>query len=171
MAKILAVGTLKRGFPLHEEGLSNARYLGEYRTRQRFPMIIAGPWSAPMVFDQPGTGLHIKGELYEISQASLARLDALESVGQPGNERPVVEVEPLGPGHACHAIVFVKSPELASPIHSGYLEDYQDHRFIPPRRPPDSRRTVLPVRGCGDWPDTEVRSSTDAITRLPSTWD
>jgi gamma-glutamylaminecyclotransferase len=133
MVKILAVGTLKRGFPLHNDGLSNARYLGEYRTRERFPMMIAGPWYAPMVLDQPGTGLQIKGELYEVSEAALSRLDALESVGQPGHTRTVVEVDPLGPGDTCQAIVYVKSPELASPIHSGYLEDYQDHRFIPPR--------------------------------------
>jgi gamma-glutamylaminecyclotransferase len=133
MVKILAVGTLKRGFPLHDEGLGNARYLGECRTRERFPMIIAGPWYAPMVLDQPGTGLQIKGELYEIADESLSRLDALESVGQPGNTRTVVEVDPLGPGGACRAILYVKTPELASPIHSGYLEDYQDRRFIPPR--------------------------------------
>jgi gamma-glutamylaminecyclotransferase len=133
MVKIFAVGTLKRGFPLHDEGLSIARYLGEYRTRERFPMMIAGPWYAPMVLDQPGTGLHIRGELYEVPEASLSRLDALESVGEPGNTRTVVEVDPLGPGNACRAIMYVKSPELASPIHSGYLEDYQDRRFIPPR--------------------------------------
>jgi gamma-glutamylcyclotransferase (GGCT)/AIG2-like uncharacterized protein YtfP len=88
MVKIFAVGTLKRGFPLHDEGLSDGTYLGEYRTRERFPMIIAGPWYAPMVLDQPGTGLQIKGELYEIPEVSLSRLDALESVGQPQHCAP-----------------------------------------------------------------------------------
>jgi gamma-glutamylaminecyclotransferase len=152
MLKIFAVGTLKKGFPLHGEGLSNARFLGEYRTRERFPMLIAGPCYAPMVLDQPGTGRQIRGELYEISETSLPRLDALESVGQPGNTRIVVEVEPLGPGRACRAIVYVKSPELASPIHSGYLEDSRMAASFRPatasrpqiaRALPDSRRTVL----------------------------
>jgi gamma-glutamylaminecyclotransferase len=64
--------------------------------------------------------------------ALLSRLDALESVGRPGNMRIVVEVEPLDGGFVCRAIMFVKSPELASPVHSGYLETYQDRRFIPP---------------------------------------
>jgi gamma-glutamylaminecyclotransferase len=96
-------------------------------------LIASTPILAPMVLDQSGRGRQIKGELYEISEAALSRLDALESVGQPGNTRTVVEVDPLGPGDACRAIVYVKSPELASPIHSGYLEDYQDRRFIPPR--------------------------------------
>src|SRR5215216_7412855 len=95
---VLAVGTLKRGFPLHAEGLSGTKYLGDYRTRQCFPMIIAGPWYAPMVLNQPGTGLQVRGELYDITNAALARLDAMESVGKSGNMRIVVDVEPLGIG-------------------------------------------------------------------------
>jgi gamma-glutamylaminecyclotransferase len=132
MVNVLAVGTLKRGFALHEQGLHDADYLGPYRTRDPLPMLIAGPWYAPMIFNQPGTGLQIIGELYRVSPAALARLDMLESVGRPGNSRIVVEVEPVGSGAACAAIVYVKSPELASPVHSGYLADYQDRRFIPP---------------------------------------
>jgi gamma-glutamylaminecyclotransferase len=151
MVKIIAVGTLKRGFPLHNEGLSDGTYLGQYRTRERLPMVVAGPWYAPMVLDQPGNGLQIRGELYEISEASLSRLDDLESVGQPGNTRTVVEVEPIGSGHACRAILYVKSPELASPIHSGCLEDYQDRRFIPP-----NMRSASPSRSA-QAPWVEVR--------------
>ena len=132
MVNVLAVGTLKRGFALHEQGLHDADHLGPYRTREALPMLIAGPWYAPMIFDQPGTGLQITGELYRVSRAALARLDMLESVGRPGNFRIVVEVEPIAAGGAGTAIVFVKSPELASPVHSGYLADYQDRRFIPP---------------------------------------
>jgi gamma-glutamylaminecyclotransferase len=78
MIRVLAVGTLKRGFPLNVQGLADATYLGEYRMRERFPMIIAGPcpmiitrpWHAPGVLHQPGTGLQIRGELYEITDAS-----------------------------------------------------------------------------------------------------
>jgi gamma-glutamylaminecyclotransferase len=132
MVKVFAVGTLKRGFPLHEQGMSGANFLGRYRTRERYPMVVAGPWFAPMVLDQPGTGLQVEGELYEISEASLSRLDILESIGRPGNTRILIEIEPLGAGECQRAIVYVKSPDLALPIHSGYLANYQDCRFIPP---------------------------------------
>lgn len=63
MERVFVFGTLKKGFPLHERGMHGARYLGAYRTVQRFPMLIAGPWFAPMMLDAPGLGLHVSGEL------------------------------------------------------------------------------------------------------------
>lgn len=129
--KILAIGTLKRGFPLHDQGLSGARYLGDYRTRARYPMLIAGPWFAPMVLNEPGVGRQLKGELYEVEDSALSNLDRLESVGKPGNFRELVEVEPIAGGPAIPAFVYMKSRDLAQPAHSDYLEVYDDRRFIP----------------------------------------
>jgi gamma-glutamylaminecyclotransferase len=131
---VLAVGTLKRGFPLHDRGLAGARYVGAYRTVERYPMVIAGPWFAPMVLNRPGEGIRLRGELYEVDAAMLANLDALESVGQPGNFRIPVQVEAVGSDDIRSAYCFTKAPELANPRHSGYLEDYQDRRFVPPER-------------------------------------
>jgi gamma-glutamylaminecyclotransferase len=91
-----------------------------------------------MVLDLPGSGLQIRGELYAVSHRSLSRLDVLESVGQPGNLRIITEVDPIGSGPRCSAIIYVKSPELASPVHSGYLESYEDRRFIPPALRPQT---------------------------------
>ncbi len=128
---VFAFGTLKRGFPLHVQGLGRARNLGAARTVLAYPMLIAGPWFAPMMFDEPGTGHRVLGELYEVDETTLAELDRMESVGQPGNFRVVVAVEGL-PGLTRHdAFVFVKSRSLAILTHSEYLEDYQDRRFIP----------------------------------------
>lgn len=129
--KVLAVGTLKRGFPLHDQGLSDARYLGDYRTCASYPMLIAGPWYAPMVLNEPGVGRQVKGELYEVEHSTLMALDRLESVGKPGNFREPVEVEPVAGGPAISAFVYMKSRELAQPAHSGYLEVYDDRRFVP----------------------------------------
>ncbi|MFC6488430.1 gamma-glutamylcyclotransferase family protein [Nitratireductor sp. GCM10026969] len=134
MVRIFAFGTLKRGFPLHEEGLAGADRLGLARTVDAFPMLIAGPWFAPMMLDRPGEGLCVKGELYAIDDRCLAVLDRLESVGKPGNFRRLVRVLPMGGGPAIAAFSYMKSPELAVPVHSEYLEEYRDHRFIPPGR-------------------------------------
>lgn len=56
---VFVFGTLKQGFPLHEQGLSSAEYIGTYKTRQRYPMLIAGSRFAPMMFNEPGVGLHM----------------------------------------------------------------------------------------------------------------
>jgi gamma-glutamylaminecyclotransferase len=131
---VIAIGTLKRGFALHERGLAGARYLGPHRTVEPYPMMIAGPWFAPMVLDRPGEGLRLLGELYAIDETILVRLDALESVGQPGNFRRRVTVESLETGAVRPAYCFMKAAELAHPVHSGWIADYQDRRFIPPER-------------------------------------
>jgi len=133
--KVIAFGTLKRGFPLHH-GLAGAQFCGEYRTVERFPMLIAGPWFAPMIFNEPGVGHQLTGELYRIDEASLARLDVIESVGKPGNLRIPVDVAPVDGGEPCTAFAFMKSRALADPIHSEYLASYQDRRFIPPELRP-----------------------------------
>ena len=53
--KVVALGTLKRGFPLHHV-VAGARFCGECRTVERFPLLIAGPWFAPMILNEPGIG-------------------------------------------------------------------------------------------------------------------
>src|SRR5690349_3164247 len=77
-ARIFAIGTLKSGFPFHERGrLATARFLGAYRSIKPYPLVIAGRWYAPMIFDEPGVGRHVTGELYEVSAECLAHLDRL----------------------------------------------------------------------------------------------
>lgn len=74
--KIFAFGTLKRNFPLHERGLSGAGFLGNYRTQLRYPMLVSGPWFAPMMFNEPGVGLQVLGELYAADDLVLANRQA-----------------------------------------------------------------------------------------------
>jgi gamma-glutamylaminecyclotransferase len=131
MARLFAIGTLKRGFALGH-ALDGSQYLGENRSVERFPLLVAGSWYAPMLLNQPGLGRRIADELYELDDTILARIDSLESIGQPGNLRIVLMVEAIPGGETCEAFAYAKAPELASPIHSGYLKDYQDRRFIPP---------------------------------------
>jgi hypothetical protein len=55
-----------------------------------------------------------------------SRIDPLESVGQPVNLRITVQNGIRG--------AYAKAPELATPVHGGFLEEYRDRRFIPPWR-------------------------------------
>ena len=131
--KLFVFGTLKRGFPLHEKGLSGAQYLGRAQTIACYPMLIAGPRYAPMLFNEPGAGHHVKGELYEINESHLAQLNALESLGQPGSLQDTIEVLSDRNGEVIRAMVYFKSRDLAKPIHSGYLAFYElDKRFRHP---------------------------------------
>ena len=139
MHRVFAFGTLKRGFPLHDRGLTGAVFLGRCRTLDPYPMFVAGTWFAPMMLDQPGIGLRVAGELYEVDDGALALIDRLESIGQAGNLRRTIMVELLDGGERHSAIVYMKSAELAQPAHTGYLEDYQDRRFVPPERRPQQR--------------------------------
>jgi gamma-glutamylaminecyclotransferase len=129
---IFAFGTLKKGYPLHETGLHGAKFLGNYCTVERFPLVIAGRWFAPMMFNEPGTGYNVVGELYRIDPSALCELDDLESIGSPGNFRVRIEAVPLMPGPVVIAFAYMKSRELANPYHTGLLENYADDRFIPP---------------------------------------
>ena len=132
MIRLFVFGTLKKSFALHGACLDGATYLGACRTVKAYPMFIAGPWFAPMMLDEPGDGLRVSGELYEIDPPRLAAIDAVESVGKPGNFRISIEVEPLEGGRSCPAFAYAKSESLARPVHSAFLADYQDRRFIPP---------------------------------------
>jgi gamma-glutamylaminecyclotransferase len=134
MPHVFVYGTLKRGFPLHGEGLADAKFLGAYRTVEPYPMVIAGPRFAPMMLDQPGRGVRVSGELYYVSLDQLAKLDTLESVGLPGNARGPIAIEPLHGGARIEADAFFKGAELAQPAHSGWLAMYPiDPRFVPPK--------------------------------------
>lgn len=135
---LFVVGTLKAGFPLHERALAGVGKLCDARSVQRFPLVIAGPWFAPMMLNEPGTGHRIFGELYAVEADRLARIDRLESVPSPGNMRLAVEVESCRSGSLHVAHVYMKSRSLAKPCHSGYLEIYDDHRFVPFERRPVS---------------------------------
>lgn len=75
--KVFVFGTLKTSFPLHEQGLSGAKFLGGYRTRKRYPLLVAGPWFAPMMLNEPGVGCQIIGELYEVDDKTTEKLDRL----------------------------------------------------------------------------------------------
>ncbi|WP_156751099.1 gamma-glutamylcyclotransferase family protein [Mesorhizobium sp. AA23] len=129
LVNLFVFGTLKRGFPLHKAGLSGAACIGACRTRERFPMLIAGPRFAPMMFNEPGLGFHVRGELYAVDDRALAGLDRIESVGKPGNLRVPIEVEPIEGGPHVLAQAYMKSRRLADPVHSGYLDFYDDRRF------------------------------------------
>ena len=132
MAHVFVYGTLKRGFPLWEKGLLGATFIGLCQTARPYPLMIAQDFYGPIMLDRPGEGLVVRGELFDVPEGDLPRLDELESVGSKGSFRSSLEVEPVGGGVRQQVIGFMKDESWLHPVQSDHLSDYQDRRFIPP---------------------------------------
>ncbi|SFB57292.1 Gamma-glutamyl cyclotransferase, AIG2-like [Rhizobium sp. NFR07] len=130
--KVFIYGTLKRGFPLFKKGLVGARYVGDVETIEPYPLYIAGSFYGPMMLDLPGEGVRVRGELFEVEEDRLHVLDELEDVDDKTSFRSSIEVASVGGGISTMAIGFMKTEKWLDPLHSGYLSDYQDRRFVPP---------------------------------------
>lgn len=94
---MFAYGTLKRGFPNHGlmEDLiikDDAVLVGTYYTEEAYPLV-CGPHGIPYLINLPGSGNRVKGEVYEVSDCAVIRLDEFEGVSGGYYERvPVVAV-------------------------------------------------------------------------------
>jgi gamma-glutamylaminecyclotransferase len=127
--RLFVYGTLKRGFPNHGF-LEGQRFLGEARTIDAYPMIVQGLYFSPVVMPEPGVGHRVHGEVWEVDDACLVRLDELESIGKPtGYTRQAIRVE-LADGASVEAGIYFKARERVVYAHTGYLTDYRDRRYV-----------------------------------------
>lgn len=81
MHKVFVYGSLKRG--LHNNGfLSEARFIGERTTQdETWVMLSLGGFPGVLKKHHGGLSASVRGELYEVDDETLARLDRLESNG------------------------------------------------------------------------------------------
>lgn len=102
--RVFVFGTLKEGFP--NFGTNKGRRLGdEFVTCQAYPLFLVGERHSPWLVDQPGDGLHVEGQVFEVDDSILAAMDQLERVQEDdGYLRAAIEVEPLKRGVAGPAI-------------------------------------------------------------------
>lgn len=81
---VFTYGTLKRGFSNHRlmEDLidsGHASFVGACCTSARYPLV-CGPYRVPFLLNMPGRGDRVCGEVYEVSDVALARMDELEGI-------------------------------------------------------------------------------------------
>ncbi|XP_060536574.1 flap endonuclease 1 isoform X2 [Cylas formicarius] len=79
--KVFVYGTLKRGEPNHESFSKSGSYykfLYNAKTSDKFPLIIATKYNIPFLLYRPGEGCQVKGEVYEVDDSVLKKLDILE---------------------------------------------------------------------------------------------
>lgn len=79
---VFVYGTLKSNQPNHywltnpNNGLSCSVTPG--KTNAKYPLLIATRYNIPYLVHLPGTGHEVNGEIYEIDQHMLIKLDELE---------------------------------------------------------------------------------------------
>jgi gamma-glutamylcyclotransferase (GGCT)/AIG2-like uncharacterized protein YtfP len=77
-AKALFVyGTLRRGLPSNSL-LAGQQFLGEARSLPHYRLYDAGPY--PCLVEDPQQGVAVRGEVWRVDEATLARLDEYEGV-------------------------------------------------------------------------------------------
>jgi gamma-glutamylcyclotransferase (GGCT)/AIG2-like uncharacterized protein YtfP len=81
---LFVYGSLMRGQSNHDQ-LAAGRYLGEAATAPGYALVDLGPYPAML---RTGTG-RVHGELYEIDDVLLARLDEFEDVHGPYRRRRI----------------------------------------------------------------------------------
>jgi gamma-glutamylaminecyclotransferase len=135
MHQIFVYGTLKRGYPNAHVGMPRATFIGEYRTMERYPLVIGGRWFSPYLINEPGEGFRVTGEAYLVDDAVLAELDELESVHLPdGYRRFEIAIEPMKAAvqELGKAWTYLRERRHIDGIHDGPMETYPlDAGYVP----------------------------------------
>ncbi|MGZ5787389.1 MAG: gamma-glutamylcyclotransferase family protein [Ramlibacter sp.] len=125
--RVFVFGTLKEGFPNFHVNRGR-RTPGDFVTLQAYPLHLVGERRSPWMLDQPGVGLNVRGQMFEVDDAALVQMDVLERVGEPDGYRRV-RIEVVGPPGtgACEVFAYLKDPAEFAPLAGdalGPLADY-----------------------------------------------
>ena len=129
MHRVFVFGTLKEGFPNFATN-KGRRVAGDFVTSRCYPFYLVGERHSPWLIDQPGAGLRVRGQMFEVDDEALSAMDRLERVHEPdGYLRARISVEPAMQREGQQSIeVFAylkRAAQLdASGIRLGPLSDY-----------------------------------------------
>lgn len=141
---VFVYGTLKRGFA-NSHLLDRATMIGDFRTLERYPLVVGGQYNSPYLLDIPETGNRVKGEVYVVDDATLADLDHLERVGT-NYSRKVQKVSSCADrSFVADVFVYFKSNGLDQLVQNTFLDDYQCRRYVPRHLRNDSSYVPKPT--------------------------
>jgi len=137
--RVFIYGTLKKGFPNYDRYMESAKKIGNYQTVDHYPLVLIGKRHVPCMINAPGEGKQVEGELYEVDNDCLKRLDVLEGIKEAdGYRRLKIKVRSAENHHAVtlQAHAYLISPKFAKDLRSGYLKAYrlEDARKYKPRK-------------------------------------
>ncbi len=129
---VFIYGTLKRDFCNHDEYLKFEKYLGEYRTKDCYPLVIAYEWFAPVLLLEPGVGQQVLGELYCVDDTKLTDLDRFEhTYHAKGYKRVVIDIQNVRSEEYVEAFAYMNDRRNLLDISSDYFSENTDRRYIP----------------------------------------
>jgi gamma-glutamylaminecyclotransferase len=114
LTRIFVYGTLKRGGANHGH-LSRQRYLGEARTGPGVTLYSLGDY--PGMVRDPYDTEGVAGELWEVDEKCLARLDDLEGLDEGLYERVRIALQP--PHHLEEVESYLYALDVSGKMHLG----------------------------------------------------
>ena len=137
--RLFVYGTLKKGFPNHDNYMESAQLLGKYQTIEKYPLVLCGARHVPCMIYRPGEGHQVEGELYEVDAECLNRIDVLERIqNSDGYRRTVIRVRSSARIHQDikEALVYFMPPEQVINRRSKDLKTYglDDAKKYTPRK-------------------------------------
>jgi gamma-glutamylaminecyclotransferase len=107
--------------------MQSARNLGKYQTIEKYPLVLYGERYVPCMLNCPGDGHQVEGELYEVDDEGLNRIDALERIQESdGYRRSVIRVKSNERSNQeiKKAFAYLMPPEQVTDRRSRYLKTY-----------------------------------------------
>jgi gamma-glutamylaminecyclotransferase len=124
--RVFVYGTLKEGFRNFHVNRGR-RVAGEFETALPFALYVIGHYALPWLVEVPERGQHVAGQMFEVDAATLAEMDRLERIDEPGwYRRTTIVVRARGGGPTLEALVYLGSPlRLQAEVrHFGPLAEY-----------------------------------------------
>lgn len=106
MTNVFVYGTLKRGYRNHHH-LAGQKFLGEARTAAGYTLYSMG--NHPGMVRSTDASHDVAGELWEVDDDCLVRLDILEGVGKKLYERVSIILAPPFADEAVQTYLYLRS--------------------------------------------------------------
>jgi len=125
---IFVYGTLKRGYG-NNRLLEQSRFVDAATTENRYPLVVSG---IPYLHDVPNVGHHVTGEIWEVTDDQLRRVDQLEGHGRGFYERRKINVISETTREKVETWVYFICTRTrgyeAETLHPSYEDGLQDNR-------------------------------------------
>jgi gamma-glutamylaminecyclotransferase len=124
--KVFVYGTLKEGFRNFHVN-RGTRLPGEFVTEDALPLYVVGEFGLPWLVHAPGQGERVTGQVFEVDDAALAAMDALERVTDADwYTRQTLRVRPADGGEPVEVVAYFGSASRLAreTIHHGPLAEY-----------------------------------------------
>jgi len=111
--RLFVYGTLRQGCTNHNL-IFGSRYLGPVETKDPYVMVTQKSRSYPYIFRQADLlTYHVKGELYEVTEETMRRLDVLEGHPDHYRRQQITVIDRKDQEHECFAYVVDNTTMIA----------------------------------------------------------